>query len=191
MRNSWLLGVLAVAVMACNSDGGVGQPAVVRKPLYFDLKGFLDKQTQLLTRRNPAVVKQVQLRAGHGETTKVARTDWSKELQIFYQADINKAALRGAYTVEPPVPATMGLQQQTYRRKPGIDNAVERLMVVSGPQGVREVAATLSQDNALFFSRKELLLRTSRGLLVDYQVTGVQKLILFDTLRYSASVRVQ
>jgi hypothetical protein len=191
MRNGWLLGILAVAVAACDSDGSTSQAAVARKPLYFNLKGFLDKQTQLLKHRSPAVVKQVKLRDGHGETTRVTGISWSKELQIFYQADINKSALRGAYTVDAPVPAAGGLQQQTYRRKAGVDNAVERLTVLSDPQGVREVAATLSQNNALFFSRKELILRANQGLLTTYRVRGVQKLILFDTLRYSAVVQVQ
>ncbi|GGF02115.1 hypothetical protein [Hymenobacter cavernae] len=192
MRNCWLLGLLLVAVAACDSDGGASQSAAARrKPLYFDLKGFLDTQTQLLSRRNPVVVKQVQLRTGQQETAKVPHTDWRKELQLFYQADINKSALRGAYTIEPPVQVAGGLQRQTYRRKPDVENAVERLTVLSDPQGVREVTATLSQNNALFFSRKDLLLRAAQGLLNNYQVNGVQKLILFDTLRYSAAVRVQ
>jgi len=193
MRNSWLLGLLAVIGTACDSGAGASSnsPAPARKPLYFDLKGFLDTQASLLSRRKPAVEKLVQLRDGHKETARVARTDWNKELQLFYQADINKAALRGAYAIEPPVAATDGLQQQTYRRKPGIENAVESLTVLSSPQGVREVRATLSQNNALFFSHKDLLLRTNGGLLSTYQVNGVQKLILFDTLRYSAVMRVQ
>ena len=193
MRNTWLLGLLAVVGTACESGGGAStnQPSPTRKPLYFDLKGFLDTQAALLSRKNPAVVKLVQLRDGHKETAQVAQANWSKELQIFYQADINKAALRGAYTVEPPVSAANGLQQQTYRRKPGIENTVEHLTVVSDAQGVREVKATLSQDNALFFSQKELLLRTNNGLLSNYQVNGVQKLVLFATLRYSALMQVK
>ncbi|OUJ76134.1 hypothetical protein [Hymenobacter crusticola] len=192
MRNEWLFGLLALVGTACDSSSGNNsQAAPARKPLYFDLKGFLDAQASLLNRRNPVVVKLVQLRDGHEETAQVSHTNWNKELQLFYQADINKAALRGTYTIEPPIPATDGLQQQTYRRKPGIENAVESMTVVSGPQGIREVRARLSQDNALFFSRKELLLRANNGVLNNYQVNGVQKLILFDTLRYSAVVRVQ
>lgn len=193
MRNSWLLGLLAVFSTACDSGAGASSnsPAPARKPLYFDLKGFLDTQASLLSQRKPVVEKLVQLRDGHEETARVAHTDWNKELQLFYQADINKAALRGAYTIEPLAPTADGLQQQTYRRKPGIENAVESLTVLSNLQGVREVRATISQDNALFFSHKNLLLRTDGGLLNTYQVKGIQKLILFDTLRYSAVMRVQ
>ncbi|WP_324674260.1 hypothetical protein [Hymenobacter sp. GOD-10R] len=191
MRSRWLLGLLVLVGTSCDFSGGNSQAAPARKPLYYDLRGFLDTQASLLNRRNPAVVKLVRLRDGHEETAQVPHTDWAKELQLFYQADINKAALRGAYTIEPIVPNAEGLQQQTYRRKPGIENAVERLTVLSDAKGMREVHATLSQDNALFFSRKELQLRASNGVLRDYQVNGVQKLILFDTLRYSAVVRVR
>lgn len=159
-----------------------GQP--VRKPLYFDVKGFLDTQTKLLTQRRPAVEKQVALRDGNTETTRVENVDWSKELQIFYQADINKPALRGAYEAQPDGAG------QVYRRKAGIENIVDQLQVTNTDPQNGTIEAVLTQDNPLFFSRKTLVLQYSGGLLRSYKVQGVQKLILFDTLRYSATVRV-
>ncbi|GAA3938618.1 hypothetical protein [Hymenobacter algoricola] len=189
MRSPWLAAPLLLLVGACGPEEAAqaGQPT--RPPLYFDVKGLLDAQTALLTRQNPAVEKQVQLRGGAQETARVAHVDWSKELQVFYQADINKTALLGAYAALPPEPTAAGLRQ-TYVRKPGIEHAVEQLAVVSDRAGVREVTATLSQDNPLFFSQKKLVLSYEAGRLRSYRVRGLQKLVLFDTLRYSAAVRV-
>lgn len=160
--------------------------------MYFNIKAFLDAQTQELTRRQPAVEKRVMLRGGQIETTRVPEVEWDKELQIFYQTDINKPALRGAYLIDSVVQDD-GRLRRTYRRKPDVENTVERLTVISAttaPAAAQEITATLTQDNPLFFSQKRVALRAANGRLLDYQVTGVQKLVLFDTLRYSATIRV-
>jgi hypothetical protein len=187
----WLWGLLAL-VSACGTEatGPTPTPAT-RKPMYFNVKRFLDAQTQDLTRRKPAVEKRVMLRGGQMETTRVPKVDWSKELQIFYQTDINKPALRGAYAVDSVTEgATL---RRTYRRKTGVDNSVEQVTVVSAaatPAVAQEITATLTQDNPLFFSQKRITMHATNGRLLDYQVKGVQKLVLFDTLRYSAAGRV-
>jgi hypothetical protein len=190
MRSSWLAPLLLLA--ACGPDNDVTRASQdARKPLYFDLKGFLDQQTALLTQRRPAVEKQVSLRDGRVETTRVGQVDWGKELQIFYQADINKPALRGTYEVLGGSAAadTVDMVRQ-YRRKPGAENSVDQLQVRETGTRAGTIEAILTQDNPLFFSRKVLTLHYQNGQLSAYKVQGVQKLVLFDTLRYSAAVRV-
>ena len=191
-KAQWLLGLLLVGTACGSESSGPAPVQPTRRPLYFNVKVFLDAQTQELARLNPAVEKRVILRGGQIETTRVPQVDWSKELQLFYQTDINKPALRGTYTIDSVTQAN-GLVRRTYRRKAGVDNLVERLTVVSAataPAEAQEITATLSQDNPLFFSQKRVLLHAANGRLTDYQVVGVQKLVLFDTLRYSAAVRV-
>jgi hypothetical protein len=190
-RAFWTAAVLALA-SGCGPEpeaARTGQAA--RKPLYFDLKGFLDQQTVLLTQRKPAVEKRVTLRDGKAETTRVQQVNWSKELQIFYQADINKPALRGTYEVvnSKPVGDTVNVVR-VYRRKAGAENIVDQLRVEDTDTRGGTIEATLTQDNPLFFSRKVLTLQYQNGLLAAYRVQGVQKLVLFDTLRYSAAVRL-
>lgn len=182
-----LLGLLA-ACGGPTEDATVRANPANRKPGYFNVKGFLDAQVTRLNQQQPTVEKQVQLRTGRTETTRVAKTDWSKELQIFYQADINKPALRGAYST-----STVGGRRQ-YTRKPGTDAPVASLTVNSAatqPQQAAEtLAAVVEQDNALFYSEKKLMLTTRNGQLTEYEVRGVQKLAFFDTVRYSVRTRV-
>jgi hypothetical protein len=156
---------------------------------YFDVRGLLDAQVQQLTASHPSVEKRVTLRGDAPETVRVPQVKWADELQIFYQADINKAALRGAYAVDSAsLPG--GVVRRTYRLQPGHDNApVLRLAVTSAAGQPQEIAATLRQDNALFFGKKDLLLRLQNGQLRQYSVRGVQKLVLFDTLRYATAAR--
>ncbi|MCB2378616.1 hypothetical protein LGH70_13530 [Hymenobacter sp. BT635] len=189
-RALWAASILLLAT-ACGQEqdaAQAGQP--VRKPLYFDVKGLLDNQTKLLTQHRPAVEKQVALRNGTVETTRVEQVDWSKELQIFYQADINKPALRGAYEAQSPQAGDTINLVKVYRRKAGIENIVDQLRVEENDTQSGAIEAVLTQDNPLFFSRKTLTLNYQHGLLNSYKVEGVQKLVMFDTLRYSATVRV-
>ncbi|GAB2774405.1 hypothetical protein HNQ93_001050 [Hymenobacter luteus] len=186
----WLLGTV-VLLSACEP----GQDATVRpnpansKPAYFNLLGFLEKQATLLNGRKPVVEKQAVLRDGHQETTRVTQTDWAKELQIFQQADINKPALRGLYQVDC-VTTPAGLVRRSYRRQPGTEHPVEQLTVVSRGGSVQELTATVAQDNPLVYSAKTMTLRCQNGQISSYQVSGVQKLVLFDSVRYAVRARV-
>jgi 3',5'-cyclic AMP phosphodiesterase CpdA len=178
----------ALALAGCG-DAGPAAPAA-RRPLYFDVKGLLAKQVKLLEQRHAAVTKQVSLRGNATETVRVPTVKWADELQIFFQADINKAALRGAYTVDSAA-LPGGLVRRTYTRLPGQPNAPVSLLTVTQQGGVpQEIAATIVQNNPLFSAQKQLRVRLRNGLLYSYEVMGTQKLIIFDTLRYTAAGQV-
>jgi hypothetical protein len=164
--------------------------AAHRTGAYFDVRGLLDAQVRQLTASHPGVEKQVSLRGGAPEIVRVPQVKWADELQIFYQADINKAALRGAYTIDSASLAG-GVIRRTYRLLPGHDNApVLRLAVTSLASQPQEITATIRQDNTLFFGQKLLELRLQDGRLSQYSASGVQKLVLFDSTRYRSAARV-
>ena len=187
-RWSLLLGV-AWGLAGCG-EAGPAAP-VPRRPLYFDVKGLLTQQVAQLTQRRAAVAKRVSLRGASPETVRVSAVKWADELQIFFQADINKSALRGAYAVDS-VLLPGGLLRRTYTRRPGQPNApVARLQVVQQGPVVQEIRAVVEQENALFSAQKQLRLTLHDGQLRSYEVTGTQKLIFFDALRYAAAGQVE
>ncbi|MCC3160748.1 hypothetical protein LJ737_26160 [Hymenobacter sp. 15J16-1T3B] len=173
---------------ACSSGGADERPA--RRPAgYFDTQGLLDAQVKQLQDQHPGLEKRVVLRGGAPETETLAQPDWAHELQLFYQADINKPALRGAYQVQTTDSA--GLTRRTFRRLPEVDHPVTEMTVLQAGPTVRELRATVDQQNPLFFSGKQLRLRFGEdGTLSSYQVLGQQKLVGFDTTRYTANARV-
>lgn len=183
--------VLAAAwLLAGCGDAGPAAPTA-RRPLYFDVKGLLTQQVEQLARRHAAVTKRVSLRGGRPETVRVPAVKWADELQIFFQADINKAALRGAYAVDS-VALPGGLLRRTYTRLPGQPNApVAQLTVVQQGATAQEVAATITQNNPLFSTQKQLRFQLQNGQLRQYEVIGAQKLVLFDTVRYAAAGQVE
>jgi hypothetical protein len=183
-----------LALSGCGEGTKAPDPAAPGAPHpsgpYFDVRGLLDAQVRQLAARQPSVEKQVSLRNGATETVRVPHVKWADELQIFYQADINKSALRGAYAVDSAsLPG--GAMRRTYRLLPGHDNApVLRLDVTSTAGQPQQIQATLRQDNALFFGQKDLRLSLQNGQLRQYSANGVQKLVLFDSLRYRSQARV-
>lgn len=193
-RTSFYLIAVSLLLGGCGEGTKASDPAApgARHPSgpYFDVRGLLDAQVRQLTARQPSVEKQVSLRNGATETVRVSHVKWADELQIFYQADINKAALRGSYAMDSAgLPG--GAVRRTYRLLPGHDNApVLRLDVTSAPGQSQQIQATLRQDNALFFGQKDLRLSLQNGQLRQYSASGAQKLVLFDTLRYRTQVRV-
>ncbi|MDB5233532.1 MAG: hypothetical protein JWR44_525 [Hymenobacter sp.] len=183
-------GLLASALLAGCGDAGSAAPAA-RHPLYFDVKGLVAQQVEQLAQRHAAVTKRVSLRGNAPETVRVPTVKWADELQIFFQADINKAALRGAYVVDSVV-LPGGLLRRTYTRLPGQPNApVTQLTVLQQGAVAQEVAATIVQNNPLFSAQKQLRFQLQNGQLRSYEVAGTQKLVLFDTLRYTAAGRVE
>ena len=185
---TWLLA--GAGLLAGCGDAAPGAP-VARRPLYFDVKGLVTQQVAQLAQRKAAVTKRVSLRDEATETVRVPAVKWADELQVFFQADINKAALRGAYAVDS-VALPGGLLRRTYTRLPGQPNApVARLMVVQQGAVAQEIAATIVQRNALFSTNKQLRFQLQNGQLRNYEVVGTQKLVLFDTLRYSAAGQVE
>jgi hypothetical protein len=184
---------MLLALSSCDK-GAATDPAAPgaahRGGPYFDLRNLLDAQVRQLAASHPGVEKQVSVRGGAAETVRVPEVKWADELQIFYQADINKAALRGAYAIDSAsLPG--GVVRRTYRLLPGHDNApVLHLAVTSLASQPQEVNATIRQDNALFFGQKVLRLRLQNGRLSQYSASGVQKLVLFDSTRYHSVARV-
>lgn len=191
----FLLGGALLALSSCDGGSPPADPAApgaahVAGP-YFDVRGLLDAQVRQLTARHPGVTKQVSMRGEALETVQVPQVKWADELQIFYQADINKAALHGAYRLDSVAEAD-GRVRRTYTLRLGRDKVpVTQLSVLSAGGQPQEVQANLRQDNALFSGQKALHLTLQQGQLRTYGVRGTQKLIFFDTLRYQTQARVQ
>jgi hypothetical protein len=66
---------------------------------YFDLKAYFKADSARLTRLNKPVRKTVN-HNGVTETKEVKIDDWSQELSLFSQSDINKPAWRDSYKVQ-------------------------------------------------------------------------------------------
>ncbi|MBC7448886.1 MAG: hypothetical protein H7330_12590 [Hymenobacteraceae bacterium] len=178
---------------ACGQAPGASSPAL--PPLYFDLKTFLDGQRAYLESVSPTVTRTVRTDGVAPETQRLARVAWDRELHFFYEADLNKPALRGLYA-ETAAPLPDGGTRRTYQRRAGAHTAVRELRVEIGAGGtVRSVEATQDDHNALFTSERHLLLRCDptpdHNRLLAYEIRGRQKLVFFHPTTYEVRAEIE
>jgi len=92
LKGGFLL--LIAALYSCRPDNKQSGA----KPAYFDLKEFFRGDSARLTKLNPAVVKTV-THNGVTETKTVHIGNWSQELNLFIQSDINRPAWKNSYVI--------------------------------------------------------------------------------------------
>jgi hypothetical protein len=177
---------LLAAAGACREPVDT-QPAPGRA-LYFDVPAYIGRQAALLARENPGAQKSVQENRQDRESKTLHHLNWQKELAIFAELDLNKPALRNAYTVSRQAAAN-GLVTETYRKKPGTEGDITFLSVTTGPdRQVRALQARRENDNPLISSRQDLALSCSpqaEGYRIrSFRIAGRQAPVIFDSLQY-------
>ncbi len=143
-------------------------------PVYYDVAGFMNKQIDDLSARKPAVQKSVSVDNKQSRQT-TADINWSRELGLFTQADINKPALRNSYQTERPDSLTY-----IYTLKPTEERLTVRSLTVQLAEITRKpqrIEAVLQTDNPLYTSERHLFFERKPGSeSIHYTITGFQKL---------------
>ncbi|EAY28453.1 hypothetical protein M23134_04016 [Microscilla marina ATCC 23134] len=171
--------------MACENPNktaaGTAQP-------YFDLKGFVQTQITWLNQQQPKVKKQVR-NEGKLVTKTLAIKNWEKELRMFINADINKAALIGTYDI---VKKGKIIKYTTKEEK----NSVKEMTVELGndKKVAKSVKIIVGNDNALFASGTKLIIQCqNKGndyRITTYTIDGFQKIIMRDKRPYFIHAKV-
>ncbi|MEZ0539318.1 hypothetical protein [Fibrella arboris] len=177
MKVAFLL-LATLFVTACSTDTAK-RP---EKPVYFDVAGYIKSQIDILAKQKPTVTKRLKM----GEKTEQRSTrtiNWSRELELFSQADINKPALRSSYTIARPDPFTY-----RYTLKPSEKNLTVRSLVVRVDPTSRKpsrIDAILATENPLYTAERKIYLESGwlpGGVwgVTHYQLQGFQHLNLLD-----------
>jgi hypothetical protein len=188
----WLNGgILSLAILlllsACQAPAEKSdEPAV-----YYDVKGFIESQIQLLNQTKPAVEKTMVV-GNDQEKRTTNEVNWQKELELFVQADINKPAYRQSYAIARPDSLTYEYTIQTQEDLP-----VRYLKVVlDKPDGQPTlIEAKVMAQNKLYESEKNLMMRCARKSgnwrVASYQIKGFQELVISDRKPFDVSVEIQ
>ncbi|MBC8156053.1 MAG: hypothetical protein H7Z72_24445 [Bacteroidetes bacterium] len=170
--------LVALVWLLCACDNTVRQ---VKQPnAYYDVATFVKGQIDILEELKPTVSKALNIK-GQQQTQKTNVINWSRELELFVQADINKPAFRNSYQVGRPDSLTF-----EYILKPGEKETVYSLRVQldSVTQQPRQIEAVLTTMNPLYNSERRLLLESGPGKgnqwqVRHYNMTGFQQLTFF------------
>jgi hypothetical protein len=165
-----VIGLLTFCALlsACNEDIKENQ---VKK--YFDLKGLIEKQIKTLNTQKPLVQKSIVV-ADSSENQSVKTIDWTKELELFTQADLNKPAFIQSYKVDS---SSMGVK---YTLKETEKLPVKYLNISRAGEDGISVEALVNTDNYLYETERHLKLSIKNSELTDYQIDGFQKIVFGD-----------
>jgi hypothetical protein len=83
---------LALSLAACQ------QKEISKKQIeYVDLGGFFSAEAKRLNSQKPTLLKTVGINQKSEQKLLKKNIDWTKELSVFKEADINKPAFKGMY----------------------------------------------------------------------------------------------
>jgi hypothetical protein len=153
---------------------------------YFDLKGFIEQQITELNKRRPLVSKEMTL-GSQNENTQTNDIDWSRELELFIQADLNKQAYQLSYTISQPNAATYLYVLKSGEKLPVKSLKIEVDEVSKQP---KLIEAVLEEENRLYNSEKKLQLTCTMRpegiwLIKTYEISGFQHLSISDKKTFS------
>ncbi len=167
---------------------------------YFDIKPVLQDQLSNMISLSPQIRKIAQI--GDSVETQVMVPDsaqWANELNIFFNADINKPVLRGEYQeVEIPSEPSSNLKILSYQavnKDAGLKVESLKIFYVDSHQDIRKIEATLVEGNALFEGRTNLQLELNEDgnrdlILHKFIIEGAQKMVTVDSVLYRVEVEV-
>ena len=146
--------------------------SVVAGTSYFDLKGYLEKEISRYSKASPIVQKTVSINA-KAESRNIKVADWSKELAVFIDADINKSAWKGDFKLDSS--ANYVKYSSTNKKIP-----VKQLFVFRADDKVIKLEIILSNRNLLYQSNDTLSYYPDSL----YKIIKTQKIRLMDGKRY-------
>lgn len=166
--------------------------------LYFDTDSLMQEQKKLLYERKAQISKKASVK---GQTSKgLVKPDsiqaWDQEFQFLEKININKPALRGAYEVKEYNDPSSNLKVREYSgTKEGLEVPFLKLYYLNTPDNLRVIEAEYVEDNPIYHSRRKLKFFfddfTGTSLIHKYAITGSQKMILKDSVRFEVKGEIE
>lgn len=178
MRKLTYLLILSAFLTSCGAENQEGQ---TKK--YFDLKGLIEQQIQVLQKRKPVIQKTISM-AEKSENQQVKSVDWAKELELFTQVDLNKPAYISSYTIDSSANGMKYVLKETEKLP------VKYLTITKVGGKTTQIEALVSNENYLYQSEKHLKLSLINEQLSDYQIDGFQKVVFGDKKDFKINSKI-
>ena len=194
MKIKALLPVFSAVLIMSSCNLVEQDKEAIKIDTYFDLAGLLDQQADLWMARGVKVEKVLTTNARE-ETVIVDVTDRKQltdELNLFYEADINKVGLGDAYIIEE-LPAVFG-QRKLVNSARSKKQKVRLLEFNYDQEKLTQIRILVEDKNSVYTFEKEMLIdfETINGeeVLTGYSITGKQDMVLKSDLNFSLKGRL-
>ncbi|MEQ8362235.1 MAG: hypothetical protein RH948_05145 [Cyclobacteriaceae bacterium] len=190
MRFSLIVILGALAITSCQNNTTVSKK-------YFDIDSLIDRQLLYLKETGASLSKVATIDSTKDNTNfKPDSASWANELEVFRHLDIiNKPIYVDAYEVIDGVKdANSNLTVRSFVANREIPVKSLKLYYQDSPHKLRKLEATLSEQNSLYYTARKFsmeLENVGQQMVVSmYDVRGVQKMILRDSVKFSISSEV-
>ena len=135
------------------------------KPLFFDVKAFFDKEIDALNEKQPQVRKILVLN-GAREEFQTDSLDFSNELSLFLNSEINKASWRDSYQADTTLGENQLIEQTRYT---ALDDKLQtRLVAVQYHNQIPSIIRIVNKTkNIILTATQELIYEAGVGFSID------------------------
>lgn len=178
----------SLSMLACSDSNTAPED---REIYYYDVRGQLNAQLQELSTASAHLNKSTQV----DEVVEEAKLQpdsagWRRELDIFFQADINKPVFKNLYNDSSFHQSDTLVR--VYQSKEKRETGVNYLKVYQMPEGVTaKLEAEFSEKNNMYTSERLMQLffipSGDSIRLSHYRISGLQKMILKDAVKYNVA----
>lgn len=158
------------------------------------MDGLIDNQVNYLLKMNASITKSAEVDSAKDQSTFIPDSiGWTDELAVFRHLElINKPIYAQAYEVLDGVKDdNSNLTVKILNAKINVPVQQFKIFYQNDQEKVKRIEAKIMEQNSLYFTARTFTieLEDHQGLpvLSQFKVSGVQKMILRDSVRFSIS----
>lgn len=181
----------AVTAISCGSQE--------RSRALYPVDSLISAQVSTLSKSN-AWLQKIAVMQDKSDTTSFAPQDslgWSKELDIFRELEVmNKPVSQSNYLIDDNLfdPGS-NLTVKAFTSTTELPVRSMRVFYDGSIQRVRKIEAEYEDENALYQSKRSLVMRFNQinnvSVLTSYTILGGQKMILADSVAFRLDAKIQ
>jgi hypothetical protein len=185
IKNIIIILSLAISIAACNQTN-----LKYDKP-YFDFDSLVNIQIKKISHIKDSIRKDAVIDGKQDHSSFVIdSTRLAHEWDVFRQLDvINKPLYKGNYEITEGKDTKSNLQVRTYQSKIKSPVPFVRFYFQNEFKNIKKIESNYQEENALYFTKRDLMMElddlSGEPLIKSYSITGSQKMILSDSVKFS------
>jgi hypothetical protein len=185
IKNIIIILLLAISITACNQTN-----LKYDKP-YFDFDSLVNIQIKKISHTKDSIHKDALIDGKQDHSSFVIDSmRLAHEWDVFRQLDVtNKPLYKGNYEITEGKDTKSNLQVRTYQSKIKSPVLFVRFYFQNEFKNLKKIESNYQEENALYFTKRDLMMElddlSGEPLIKSYSITGSQKMILSDSVKFS------
>jgi hypothetical protein len=185
IKNIFTILLLAISFIACKQAN-----LKYDKP-YFDFDSLVNVQIEKNSINKDSIHKVAVIDGKQDRSVFIIDSlRLAHEWDVFRQLDvINKPLYKGNYEITEGKDTKSNLQVRTYQSKIKSPVPFVRFYFQNEFKNIKKIESNYEEKNSLYFTKRDLMMTlddlSGESLIKNYSITGSQKMILSDSVKFS------